>query len=475
MGEISTPRSQSERAARSGQNAELVWALLNATGEGIYGVDLDGDCTFANPFCVSILGYDSDAELLGRNMHDLIHHTRTTGEPYPVEDCRIYQAYRERMGVHVGDEIVWRADGSSFPAEYWSYPVEIDGELVGCVVAFVDITDRRRAEEDLRQSEKLAALGKLAAGLAHELNNPAAASQRAAAQMQQRLERLEQMTCSLGKLELTDSDWDTLRLVRGRLTEATRAGSSLGALERADREEAIAGWLEARDIPEPWDMAAGLAVLDELQLGELEAVVPGPALGPALDWIVQSATAHELVETIATSMDGITRLVGAVKSYSYMDRAPEQEIDVHDGIESTLTILGHKTKAGTRIVRDYDRSLPPLHTRPGELNQVWTNLLDNAVDAAGPDGEVRIHSSRERDGLLIEVADNGHGIPEEIQDRIFDPFFTTKDVGSGTGLGLDVARRIVTDRCGGEISVESRPGNTRFRVWLPLEGGHTTA
>ncbi len=157
-----------------------------------------------------------------------------------------------------------------------------------------------------------------------------------------------------------------------------------------------------------------------------------------------------------------------------MDRAPEQEVDVHEGLETTLLILAHKTKLGTQIMRDYDRSLPHLPTRPGELNQVWTNLLDNAIDAAGPSGHVRLRTFRQADALVVEIADDGSGIPADVQDQIFDPFFTTKDVGAGSGLGLDVVRRIVTERCGGEVSFESTPGDTRFRVQLPLAGAPTT-
>ena len=184
-----TERLRFEAALR--ESEEKVHALLNATGQGIYGADLDGNCTFANPACLTMLGYDSEEELFGKNMHNLIHHTRLNGDPYPMEECKIYQSFREGNGVHVGDEIVWRQDGDSFPAEYWSHPLHIREELVGCVVVFTDITERRRAEEEVRMTEKLSALGKLSAGLAHELNNPAAAAQRSASQLAEELAELE--------------------------------------------------------------------------------------------------------------------------------------------------------------------------------------------------------------------------------------------------------------------------------------------
>jgi signal transduction histidine kinase len=402
-------------------------------------------------------------------MHDLIHHTRPNGEAYPMEDCRIYQAFREGVGMHVGDEIVWRADGTSFPAEYWSHPVELHDELVGCVVAFVDISDRQSAEEELRQSEKLAALGKLSAGLAHELNNPAAAAQRAAAQMGPPLAELEQLACRLGQRALDDADWDALRELRERLTNARRT-SELQPLERADQEDEVVAWLEDHEVTDAWALAAPLGSLAPDALDDVAGRLAPETVGDALRWVAQSATAQELLDTITASTGSISRLVGAVKTYSAMDRAPEQEIDIHEGLEATLLILAYKTKQGTRIVPQYDRSLPHLLTRPGELNQVWTNLLDNAIDAAGPSGEVRIRTFREADTLIVEVADNGPGIPAEIQAQIFDPFFTTKDVGAGSGLGLDIVRRIVNERCGGEVTFESQPGDTRFRVRLPLAG-----
>jgi signal transduction histidine kinase len=223
-------------------------------------------------------------------------------------------------------------------------------------------------------------------------------------------------------------------------------------------------------VEDAWEIAPGLvaAGFDEGELESLAADLPPDTLADALTWIGQSLAADELVETIVTSTRAISELVGAVKEYSYMDRAPVQEVDIHDGIESTIRILGHKLKDGTRLTRQFDRSLPRITVLAGELNQVWTNLLDNAIDAAGPDGEVRIRTFKDNVHLVVEVGDNGPGIPSEVGTRIFDPFYTTKDAGKGTGLGLDVTRRIVTERCGGEIDFRSEPGDTVFQVRLPL-------
>ena len=179
--------------------------------------------------------------------------------------------------------------------------------------------------------------------------------------------------------------------------------------------------------------------------------------------------AQERDDALTKRTAGIWKVVCAVKQYSYMDQAQRQELDIHAGLESTVTILGHKRKDVPAVVREYDRSLPKIFTAGVELNQVWTNILDNAIDAAGPEGEIRIITSLDGDNLLIEFVDNGPGIPQEIQSKVFDPFFTTKDVGQGTGLGLDISRRIITERCGGQISLTSEPGNTRFQIRLPIE------
>jgi PAS domain S-box-containing protein len=460
-----TERRRAEDSLR--ESEETFRSLLNATGQGIYGVDMDGNCTFANPSCVSLLSCESDNELLGRNMHELIHHTRPSGEAYPVEECHIYQAFREERGMHVSDEIVWRLDGTSFPAEYWSHPIFAHGELAGCVVSFVDISERIRVEEQLRQSEKLSALGKLSAGLAHELNNPAAAAQRAAAQIAEHVADLQSIAIRLSHHGLDERRWHSLRELQ-RSQPESGVGS---ALDLADREDAVAQWLSDHGIDDGWRFASGLvaAGIDEAALDTLAGDLPDGALPDAVAWLNCSHLVGELAATVAMSAHSISELVGAVKEYSYMDRAQLQEIDVHDGIESTVRILNHKIKQGTKLVREFDRSLPRICVPAGELNQVWTNLIDNAVDAAGSEGSVTLRTFREKEALVVEVADDGKGIPHEIQSRIFDPFFTTKDVGEGTGMGLDVARRIVRERCGGEIDFQSEPGSTRFRVRLPLE------
>jgi signal transduction histidine kinase len=327
-----------------------------------------------------------------------------------------------------------------------------------------------RQQEEMRQTEKMSALGKLSAGLAHELNNPAAAARRAAEQLGVTLDHLNVLAVKLGAHGLSGAQWERLTSVQAAVA-GHRVEPSDDPLAQADREAAIEQWLDSHGVADPWQLAPALSAagLDPDALERIGDHVPAPALGDAVAWIGESLVGSELAGTTAESTARMADLVAAVKSYSYMDQAPEQEIDIHEGIENTITILGHKVKYGVTITREYDRTLPRLLIAGGELNQVWTNLLDNAIDAAGPEGDVCISTSREEDWLVVEIADNGPGIPADVQPRIFDPFFTTKDVGEGTGLGLDVARRIVTERCSGKIEFESQPGDTRFWVRLPLD------
>jgi len=250
-----------------------------------------------------------------------------------------------------------------------------------------------------------------------------------------------------------------------------RAGKPepIDSLERSDREEALAQWLESRGVENAWDCALALvgAGLDSAALTPLAEALPPEAFRAAAMRIAASSALLRLVAEIENSATRVSELVRAIKEYSYMDQGPEQEIDIHQGLENTLLMLKHQLKHGVNVVRDYDRALPKIHARGSELNQVWTNLIDNAIDAMNGNGELRIRTSRELDYLLVEIRDNGAGIPPEIQSRIFEPFFTTKGIGEGTGLGLEMVYRIIRNHHG-EITVASKPGDTRFEVRLPL-------
>ena len=315
------------------------------------------------------------------------------------------------------------------------------------------------------QREKLIALGALSAGLAHELNNPAAAESRAADVLSGRLQEGRHTMVKLAPKLGRDQLHELLDLLNEAIEQA-RTAPTLSTVEAGDLEDDLAARLEAAGVEDPWELAPALASagVDDAWLDHVTAGAAGPY---AVRWLAIALDIESLVGEIRSSAGRISELVGAMKDYSHLDKAPLAEIDIHEGLESTLVIFGHKLKEGVTVVRDYDRTLPTICARGGELNQVWTNIIHNAVDAMGGKGTLTIRTARDHDRILVEIRDTGPGIPPELQRRIFEPFFTTKDVGHGTGLGLDISHRIVVRRHHGDIRVESEPGDTRFLVWLP--------
>lgn len=326
----------------------------------------------------------------------------------------------------------------------------------------------RNMEGYSQQREKLASLGTMAAGLAHELNNPAAAARRAAAHLQQTTDKLQALLCQLSKA-LEHDHWQHLLAAAQDASNRLANAPALDHLARSDRAEAIANWLDERGVASAWDLAPTFVHtgLDLTWLTELTSKLPPESHADALGWLEARLNLKSLVSQIEQSTGRIAELVKAVKSYSYMDQAPMQEVDIHEGIESTLTMLGHKLKNVT-LVRAFDHSVPPIMAYGSELNQVWTNLIDNAIDAVNGTGKICVGTCLEDNQLVVEIVDDGAGIPLDVQARMFEPFFTTKSIGSGTGLGLIISNRIVGDRHGGEIEFESRPGETRFKVRLPV-------
>lgn len=569
---------EAERRARS---------LLNSTAEGIYGVDVNGLCTWANPSCVRLVGYTSDAELLGHDLHHLVHHTKPNGEPYGVEECKIFLAYREGRETHVDDELFFRKDGTPFPVEYWSFPVRDEaGALAGCVVTFMDITARRHneriladqaaaltqlarffemdpgpvlrtdldgtiilanaaarevfgpslvgrdwrdvcpgltpstwyqirescdtvvvdvqmdaaqfvfahrcdadvvfvfgadvtaqkhAERAMRQAEKMATLGTLAAGMAHELNNPCAAVRRAADQLVDALGRFTDTWSDVVTVPMTTADHMALRaindVVRGR-PESPGAGGPADddLLEHADTVDAVEQWLASRGVPQAWELAPVLvdAGVDATVLASLAVDVSDAALAVVLRWAVRDCPVHSLVREIGTGAARISELVGALKTYAALDQGPVQWTDVRAGLESTLTVLHHKLSDSITVRREFDDDLPQILANAGELNLVWTSLINNALDALGDRGTITLRARHIEDDVVVEVEDDGPGIPSAFLGRVFDPFFTTKPPGKGTGLGLSMSYSIAVDKHGGDIHVDSVPGRTRVTVTLPI-------
>jgi signal transduction histidine kinase len=353
--------------------------------------------------------------------------------------------------------------------------------------AFIELTLAQRAVFDrvMRQvrpvvsritaieqnRERLASLGRMAAGLAHELNNPAAAARRAAADL---AEALDVLGSTIGRFVESGIE----RAEAEQLVELQRAAlaghaerTALDALDAADAEDELRESLESLEVPEPWRLSEPLSAagVDVAWLARVRELA-GPVTPDALRWVAASLTAQSLAAELAESTQRMSSLVAAVKSYAYMDRGELVETDVHEGLETTLTVLGHKLKhTAIEVVREYDRSLPQLTVRGGELNQVWTNLLDNAIQALGENGTITISTSLDGECVRVDIADDGPGIAADVREQIFDPFYTTKDVGQGTGLGLDTARRIVVERHRGAIEFDSEPGRTVFHVWLPLQ------
>jgi signal transduction histidine kinase len=330
-------------------------------------------------------------------------------------------------------------------------------------------TRLRNMEGYTQEREKLAQLGAMAAGLAHELNNPATAARNAARNLRENVEEVQDFACELNQT-LSAEQWLELVAAAQDAVHCNETQPKLNPLEQGDREEAVENWLNAQNVEDAWELAPVLvnARIGEEELQTLKRTVPPQDLTNALRWLTANITTRDLLKSITHSTERISELVSAVKSYSFMDQAPWQEIDVHEGIENTLIILGHKLKNAT-VTRDFDRTLPQICAYGGELNQVWTNLIDNAIYAVNGTGRIDIRTRRDGPFFLVEISDNGSGIPIEAQSHIFSvPFFTTKG-RSGTGLGLVISHRIIVERHGGKIEFSTAPNGTRFSVRLPFE------
>jgi signal transduction histidine kinase len=321
----------------------------------------------------------------------------------------------------------------------------------------------------LGERERLLALGSLSAGLTHELNNPAAAAVRATAALRERVAGMRHKLAMLAGGSIDPATLPSMVKLQEAAVERVAKAPKLSPMETSDAEDELGDWLEAHEVAGGWDLAPTLvaAGLDVEWLDKAVGLCPETATEPAVRWLAYTVETEMLMNEIEDATTRVSTLVGAAKQYSQMDRAPFQVVDVHELIDSTLVILGRKL-AGIEVVKDYDRGLPPLPAYAAELNQVWTNLIDNAVQAMPGDGTLTVRTYREDDCAVVEIGDTGCGIPPEIRARIFEPFFTTKPVGQGTGLGLDISWRIVVKKHHGDIRVTSEPGDTRFQVRLPL-------
>jgi PAS domain S-box-containing protein len=428
---------------------EALWAsqerlrlLLESTGEGIYGIDAQGHCSFINRAAAELIGCSIEFAH-GQNMHALLHHSRPSGTPYPVEECPIFQCLRNGRSCRVDTEVFWRRDGTCFPVEYAAFPIHAGDALQGAVVTFTDITQRKQEEEELWrqnvllqetaqserqalealkraqsqlvQSEKLAALGQLVAGVAHEINNP-----------------------------------------------LSFVGNNVAVLQR--------------------DVAALRKILDLYREAEPLLAQHHPDLHARIQDLAEridlSYTLENLEPLMTRSRDGLKRIQQIVKDlrdFARLDESDLHEVDVNAGVESTLNIIRNRAKKQQVELRTELGQLPLVSCYPAKVNQVLLNLVVNAIDACPSGGMVTIRTELDGTGVALHVLDTGQGIPPAIRDRVFDPFFTTKPPGQGTGLGLSISYQIVCDH-GGRIAFEPADGGgTHFKVWLPLKAPRKSA
>ena len=398
--------------------------------------------------------------------HDVVYIARAGDRSTEVSGMLPFSRMTEfqATGYAVTAVRLLRFPVSLFPEMMQRMPVLVQ-RLVGLM------SDRVREATTLdQQQDKLMALGKLSAGLAHELNNPAAGATRAANDLIETLKELRAADMRLCSHDLTDEQQESIDAFEKKAIDHTATAQQLNSLDQSDREDEVSEWLEAHGIAEAWKLSPNLveAGMDSAALEQLLGEIPSTATSDVLARVNSQLAAAKLASEIKTATTRISELVAAIKEYSYMDQAKVQELDVHKGLDNTLLILKYKLKKkNISVTRDYAESLPRIKAYGSELNQVWTNLIVNAVDAMSEGGQLKVRTKREPTDIMVEIRDNGAGIPADARTRIFEPFFTTKPVGEGTGLGLDTVGRIVRKHRG-NIRFESKPGDTCFQVRLPI-------
>jgi PAS domain S-box-containing protein len=486
-------RKQAEQKFRS---------VTESAIDAIISADHHGVVISWNKAATNILGY-TEEEAIGQRLELIIPR-------------RFHEAHREGMArftrtgeAHViGNTVELSActkNGIEVPIELSlsTWTVRDERYYTGIIR---DIGERKRAEEALRlneqalrekteemevkneelqdtlnklnqmhnqliMQEKMASLGKLSAGMAHELNNPAAAAQRGAAQLQATFSKSMSLQVRMYQASFNEEQIKKVLELDEIAKERARQPVELNALTRSDNEAALEQWLQAQNIDITGDLVPALVSFgfDQHDLDELAKFFTAPQFAVVIDWLSFKFAIYSLVGEISIGTGRIAELVKALKTYTYMDQAPVQAVDVREGLDNTLIILHNKLKQGVSVVRQYTEDLPVIQAYAGELNQVWTNIIDNAIDAMEGRGTLIVRAREEKPWIVVEIEDSGPGIPEQLQSKIFDPFFTTKPPGEGTGLGLNISRNLVVRKHHGQISVISKPGSTCFSVRLPVD------
>ena len=486
-------RKQAEQKFRS---------VTESAIDAIISADHVGEIVSWNKAATQILGY-TEEEAVGQRLELII--PDRFHEPHRNGMAR-YTATGEGHVIGTTVELFARTkSGEEVPIELSlsTWTVREERYYTGIIR---DIGDRKRAEEALRDSEqtlrertqelkkknsaleetltqlnemhnqliiqeKMASLGKLSAGMAHELNNPASAAQRGAAQLQRTFSQLQGIQLRLGEQKLEQAQLDRLVELYRVARERARKPAETNAIIRTDREVALEHWLTEQGIDTTGELVPDLVNIGygEDELEALTEIFPAQQFSMVIDWLSCMYAIYSLVDEISLGTGRIAEIVKALKTYTYMDQAPVQNVDVRTGLDNTLIILNSKLKRGVTVVREYAEDLPVIQAYASEVNQVWTNIIDNAIDAMDGEGTLIVRTRRDDPWVVVEIEDNGRGIPEEMQSRIFDPFFTTKGPGEGTGLGLNISRSLIVQKHHGQITVTSEPGRTCFTVRLPMD------